>query len=112
MEIEGKTKININFNGLIKKIKKEFKDDYFKLTFFYMAMYTIMTMVLVHGISYLSVGDLKFGDLRNEMVVVTITLMMTIATMAKRLKDDLVSNYWKLVRNNRRKKPYSKGKKS
>jgi hypothetical protein len=112
MEIEDKTKIKINFNSLIKKIKKEFKDDYFKLTFFYIAMYTIMTMVLVHGISYLSVGDLKFGDLRNEMVVVTITLMMTIATMAKRLKDDLVANYWKLVKNNRRKKPHSKVKKS
>ncbi len=104
MEIEDKTKININFNSLFEKIKKEFKDDYFKLTFFYMAVYAVISMILVHGVSYLSVGDLKFGDLRNEMVVVTITLMMTIATMAKKLKDDIVSNYWKLVRGNRKKK--------
>ena len=87
MEIEDKTKININFNSLFEKIKKEFKDDYFKLTFFYMAVYAVISMILVHGVSYLSVGDLKFGDLRNEMVVVTITLMMTIATMAKKLKE-------------------------
>jgi hypothetical protein len=105
MEIEDKTKIKINFNGLYEKVKKEFKNDYFKLTFFYLAVYAVMSMVLVHGLSFLSEGDLKFGDLRDEMVVVTITLMMTMATMAKKLKDDIVSNYWKLVKSNRRKKP-------
>ncbi len=108
MEIEDKTKIKINFSGLYEKVKKEFNNDYFKLTFFYMAVYTIMSTVLVHGLSYLGTGDLKFGDLRNEMIVVTITLMMTIATMAKRLKDDIVSNYWKLVKSNRNRKPRRK----
>jgi hypothetical protein len=70
-----------------------------------MAVYAVMSMVLVHGLSFLGEGDLKFGDLRNEMIVVTITLMMTMATMAKKLKDDIVSNYWKLVKGNRRRKP-------
>lgn len=103
MDIHNKTKININFVSLFEKVKKEFKDDYFKLTFFYMAVYAIMSMILVHGISFLGEGDLKFGDLRNEVIVVTITFMMTIATMVKKLKDDIVSNYWKLVKSNRRK---------
>jgi hypothetical protein len=105
MEIEDKTKIKINFSGLYEKVKKEFKNDYFKLTFFYMAVYAVMAMVLVHGISYLGEGDLKFGDLRNEMVVMTITLTMAMATMVKKLKDDIVSNYWKLVKSGKRKRP-------
>jgi uncharacterized membrane protein YhaH (DUF805 family) len=105
MEIKDKTKIKINLNSLYEKVKKEFKNDYFKLTFFYMAVYAVMSMILVHGVNFLSEGDLKFGDLRSEVVVITITLMMTMATMAKRLKDDIVSNYWKLVKSNRRKKP-------
>jgi len=108
MEIEDKTKININFSGLYKKVKKEFKNDYFKLTFFYLVVYAVISMILVHGVSYLGEGDLKFGDLRNEVVVVTITLMMTMATMVKKLKDDIVSNYWKLVKSNRNRKQRKK----
>lgn len=106
MDIHDKTRIRLNSsltdNKLVKSIKKEFNNDYFKLTFFYLAVYAIMSMVLVHGINYLSKGDLMFGDLRSEVIVVSITLMMTIATMAKRLKDDIVSNYWKLVRSRRK----------
>lgn len=112
MDIESKTKININFSGLFEKVKKEFKDDYFKLTFFYMAVYSVMSMVLVYGVSYLTNGQFEFRDLRSEVTIVSVTLMMTVATMAKKLKDDIVSNYWKLSKNNRRNKPWNKGKKS
>ena len=36
--------------------------------------------------------------MKSEMVIVTITFMLTIATMTKKLKDDIVSNYWKQQR--------------
>jgi hypothetical protein len=64
-------------------------------------------MVLVYGIDYLSDGILDYGNLKDEVTIVTITFMMTIATMAKKLKEDIVSNYWKL-KNMRTRKNYKK----
>jgi hypothetical protein len=92
-------KISLN---LWNKVKKEFKNDYFKLTFFYLAVYAIMAMVVVYGIDYLSDGDLNYGNVKNELTIVTISFMMTMATMFKKLKDTVTSNYWKQQR--RRKK--------
>jgi hypothetical protein len=62
-------------------------------------------MVLVYGIDYLRDGNLDYGNIKNELTIVTISFMMTMATMFKKLKDDIVSNYWKQQRQiNRRKK--------
>lgn len=111
MEIKDKTKIKINFLGLFNKVKKEFKDDYFKLTFFYVAVYGLFCGTIVYGSQLLMTGTVEFNDLRSEMIIGLVTLMSTMATMAKRLKDDLVSNYWKLVKSGKRKRP-TKNKKA
>jgi len=110
MEIKDKTKIKINFLGLFNKVKKEFKDDYFKMTFFYLAFYTVMSGILVYGLNYITTGELTFNNLRLELTIVTITFMMTMATMAKKLKDDIVTNYWKLVKSSNKKRPARKKK--
>lgn len=96
-------KIDLN---LWEKIKKEFKTDYFKLTFYYLAVYAVVSMVLVYGIDYLKDGKLDYGNIKDEITIVTITFMMTMATMFKKLKDDITANYWKQQRqiNSRRKK--------
>jgi hypothetical protein len=96
-------KVSLN---LWEKIKKEFKNDYFKLTFYYLAVYAVASMVLVYGIDYLKDGDLNYGNLKDELTIVTISFMLTMATMFKKLKDDIVTNYWKQQRqiNSRRKK--------
>jgi ACR3 family arsenite efflux pump ArsB len=100
MEINSKMKIRLNVglsdNKLVKRIKKEFRDDYLKLTYFYLAFYGIILGVVVYGIQYLVNGSIEFNDVRSEMVIGFGTLMSTMATMAKKLKDDIVSNYWKL----------------
>ena len=88
-------KISLN---LWEKIKKEFLNDYFKLTFFYLAVYALISMIPVYGIDYLSDGSLDYGDLKDEITIVTITLIMTMATMFKKLKDDVTANYWKQQR--------------
>lgn len=96
-------KIEMN---LWEKIKKEFINDYFKLTFFYLAIYAMFSMVIVYGINYLKNGQFNYGNITSEVTIVTITFMMTMATMFKKLKDDIVANYWKQQRqiNSRRKK--------
>lgn len=96
-------KIDLN---LWERIKKEFTNDYFKLTFFYLAVYATASMVLVYGIDYLRDGVLNYGNIKDEVTILTITFMMTMATMFKKLKDDVTSNYWKQQRqiNSRRKK--------
>jgi len=91
MELKEKTKIRT----LIDKIKKDFRDDYFKLTFFYLAVYTIYGMISVCVINYFINGSFEFGD-GGEIVTISITITTTMATMAGKLKDDIVSNYWKL----------------
>jgi hypothetical protein len=55
-------------------------------------------MVVIYGLDYLIDGSLDYGNMKSEMVIVTITFMLTIATMTKKLKDDIVSNYWKQQR--------------
>jgi hypothetical protein len=62
-------------------------------------------MIPVYGINYLTKGELNYGDIKNEVIVATVSLTMTMATMFKKLKDDVTSNYWKQQRqiNSRRK---------
>jgi hypothetical protein len=63
-----------------------------------MVIYAIVSMIFVYGIDYLIDGTLDYGNMKSEMLIVTITFMLTIATMVKKLKDDIVSNYWKQQR--------------
>jgi hypothetical protein len=91
MELKEKTKIRT----LIDKIKKDFRDDYFKLTFFYLALYAIYSIIGVCIINYFINGSFELGD-KGEIITIIITFMNTMATMAGKLKDDIVSNYWKL----------------
>jgi hypothetical protein len=55
-------------------------------------------MIVVYGLDYLIDGSLDYGNGKSEMLIVVITFMLTIATMTKKLKDDIVSNYWKQQR--------------
>jgi len=84
--------------SLWTKIKNEVKNNYFNLTFYYLAVYAISSMVVVYGLDYLIDGSLDYGNGKSEMLIVVITFMLTIATMTKKLKDDIVSNYWKQQR--------------
>lgn len=94
MEKEKKT--------FLVRIKNKIVNNYFNLTLAFMSVYMVISIVVVEGIHYLSKGSFGYGDPQSTMLVMFITLMMTMATMVKKLKDDIVSNYWKL----------NKGKKS
>ena len=91
---------------LWEKVKKEFKTDYFKLTFYYLALYGLVSTILVYGINYLVYNDMGYDNLKNDLSITVITFMLTMATMFKRLKDDIVTNYWKQQKqiNSRRSK--------
>lgn len=84
--------------SLWTKIKNEVKNNYFNLTFYYLTVYAITSMIVVYGLDYLIDGSLDYGNGKSEMLIVVITFMLTIATMTKKLKDDIVSNYWKQQR--------------
>lgn len=77
------------------RIKNGVINNYFNLTFYYLAVYGVISMVMVYGVDYLMDGNLDYGNIKNEMLITTITFMMTMATMIKKLKDDIVSNYWR-----------------
>lgn len=91
---------------LWEKVKKEFKTDYFKLTFYYLVLYGLTSTILVYGINYLVYNDMGYDNLKNDLSITVITFMLTMATMFKRLKDDIVTNYWKQQKqiNSRRSK--------
>ena len=91
---------------LWEKVKKEFKTDYFKLTVYYLAIYGLVSTILVYGINYLVYNDMGYDNLKNDLSITVITFMLTMATMFKRLKDDIVTNYWKQQKqiNSRRSK--------
>lgn len=85
------------------RVKKGIVNNYFNLTLLYMAIYATVTTVIIYGMHYLSHGRLDYGDVKLDVLIVSLTLMFTMATMAKKLKDDIVSNYWKLKKTNNRK---------
>jgi uncharacterized protein (DUF983 family) len=51
--------------------------------------------VVVYGVSYLFNNGLD-NQILSHMTILMVSIVMTMATMFKKLKDDLVSNYWKL----------------
>ena len=85
-------------NKSVNRIKKGFKDDYFKLTLLYLIIYTVSYFILVHGIEYLISGCVDFTSLRSIVIIGFTSLSTVMAIMIKKLKDDIVSNYWKLKR--------------
>ena len=84
--------------SLWTRIKNKVKNNYFNLTMFYLAVYGIGMGVICYGLNYLVDGSLNFGDMKTELAIVASTLMFTMGTMVKKLKDDIVSNYWKQQR--------------
>jgi hypothetical protein len=83
--------IYIKIKPHLDRVRKKFNNNYFILTMTYMSIYSIIGTVVICGGNYLINGTMDYGQL-----VVNLSLMLTVGTMAKKLKDDLVSNYWKL----------------
>lgn len=92
--------------NFITKIKDIILKDYYNLTMYYMAIYVIITSIVVYGIDYLVHGQLNYDSVRNSVEVVGLSLLFTMGKMVKKLKDDIVNNYWKQQKqiNSRRKK--------
>jgi hypothetical protein len=71
-----------------------------------MAIHVIIASIVVYGIDYLVHGQLNYDSVRNSVEVVGLSLLFTMGKMVKKLKEDIVNNYWKQQKqiNSRRKK--------
>lgn len=106
MDIRNRTKIKlsgkITDNKFVKIIKDKLKKDYFFLTYWYVTIYFIISATLIYGINYLVYGDIGRDDIKTDLVILTTTLITTIAKMFGKVKEDITNNYWKLKKGNRK----------
>ena len=69
------------------KIKNEIKNNYFNLTIYYFSVYAISSIVVIYGLYYLIYGSLDFDNIKSNMLISLTTIVLTIATMVKKLTD-------------------------
>jgi len=98
MDIRNRTKIKLSSkitnNKFVNIIKDKLKKDYFFLTYWYVAIYYLITSTLIYGFNHLVYGDIRHGG-ETQIIILVSTLVAAMAKMFQKVKEDIVSNYWK-----------------
>ncbi len=105
MDIRNRTKIKLSSkitdNKFVNIIKDKLRKDYFFLTYWYVAIYYLITATLIYGFNYLVYGDIRH-DGETQIIILVSTLVAVMAKMFQKVKEDIVSNYWKLKKSIKR----------
>jgi hypothetical protein len=105
MDIRNRTKIKLSSkitdNKFVNIIKDKLRKDYFFLTYWYVAIYYLITATLIYGFNYLVYGDIRH-DGETQIIILVSTLVAAMAKMSQKVKEDIVSNYWKLKKGIRK----------
>ncbi len=105
MDIRNRTKIKLSSkitdNKFVNIIKDKLGKDYFFLTYWYVAIYYLITATLIYGFNYLVYGDIRH-DGETQIIILVSTLVAVMAKMFQKVKEDIVSNYWKLKKGIRK----------
>lgn len=105
MDIRNRTKIKLSSkitdNKFVNIIKDKLRKDYFFLTYWYVAIYYLITATLIYGFNYLVYGDIRH-DGETQIIILVSTLVAAMAKMFQKVKEDIVSNYWKLKKGIRK----------
>lgn len=105
MDIRNRTKIKLSSkitdNKFVNIIKDKLRKDYFFLTYWYVVIYYLITATLIYGFNYLVYGDIRH-DGETQIIILVSTLVATMAKMFQKVKEDIVSNYWKLKKSMKR----------